>query len=121
MTSPRGYHGVFRMASIGAGGTPTGWKTLATGPLGDIRATYPGHDIYQERIGDYVYATATATYGAGVWTDARASDASVCPAVQAWRAASFAAGQRVLPGAPWPTSDCPAAFGNTNIYAATTG
>jgi hypothetical protein len=118
-TTPRSYHGVFRSAPIGPNGAPGTWSTIENGPLGDLRATYPGHDIYQERIGDYVYATATATYGAGVWTDAR--DASVCSAVQAWRAASFAAGQRVLPGAPWPTSDCPAAFGNTNIYAATTG
>jgi hypothetical protein len=118
-TTPRSYHGVFRSAPIGPNGAPGTWSTIENGPLGDLRATYPGHDIYQERIGDYVYATATATYGAGVWTDAR--DASVCSAVQAWRAASFAAGQRVLPGAPWPTSDCPGAFGNTNIYAATTG
>lgn len=118
-TTPRSYHGVFRSAPIGSNGAPGTWSTVENGPLGDLRATYPGHDIYQERIGDYVYATATATYGAGVWTDAR--DASLCSAVQAWRAASFAAGQRVLPGAPWPISDCPADFGNTNIYAATTG
>jgi hypothetical protein len=118
-TTPRSYHGVFLSAPIGSNGAPGSFTTVENGPLGDLRATYPGHDIYQERIGDYVYAAASSTYGAGVWTDAR--DAAVCPAVQAWRAASFAAGARVLPGAPWPTTDCPAAFGNTNIYAATTG
>jgi hypothetical protein len=118
MTSPRGYHGVFRMASIGANGAPTGWTTLATGPLGDIRATYPGHDIYQERVGDYVYAAATRTYGVGVWSDA--ADAAVCPAVQSWRADSYAAGHRVLPGAPDPLTDCPATFGNVQIKAVTT-
>jgi hypothetical protein len=120
-TTPRSYHGVFRSAPIGSNGAPGSWTTIESGPLGDLRATYPGHDIYQERIGDYVYAAAAATYGAAVWTDAR--DAGVCNAVQTWRAASFAAGHRVLPGAPWPLGAgvCPATFGNTNIYAATTG
>lgn len=61
-------------------GGPSGWTTLYSGPLGDLRGTYPGHDIYQERVGDYVYAAAFAGYGAGVWTDAR--DAAVCPAVR---------------------------------------
>ena len=120
-TTPREYHGVFRSAPIGSNGAPGTWTTVENGPLGDLRATYPGHDLYQERIGDYVYAAATPTYGAGVWTDAR--DAGVCTAIQTWRAASFAAGQRLLPGAPWPLGSgvCPATFGNTNIYAATTG
>jgi hypothetical protein len=118
MTTPREYHGVFLTAPIGSS-APGTWSTIENGPLGDLRASYPGHDIYQERIGDYVYAAATPTYGAAVWTDLR--DAGVCDAVQAWRAASFAAGHRVLPSAPWPLGVCPATFGNTNIYAATTG
>src|SRR5262249_55866470 len=73
------YHGVFRSAAFGPGG-PGGWETLYNGPLGDLRGTYPGHDIYQERVGGYVYAAASAGYGAGVWTDAR--DPAVCPAVR---------------------------------------
>lgn len=93
MTSPRPYHGVFRSAAFGPGG-PSGWTTLYSGPLGDLRGTYPGHDIYQERVGDYVYAAAFAGYGAGVWTDAR--DAAVCPAVRQYRAASLAAGTLAL-------------------------
>jgi hypothetical protein len=117
MTSPRPYHGVFRSAAFGPGG-PSGWETLYSGPLGDLRGTYPGHDIYQERVGDYVYAAASAGYGAGVWTDAR--DAAVCNDVQQYRAASLAAGTLALP-APWPLTDCPAGFGNTDIWAATTG
>jgi hypothetical protein len=117
MTSPRPYHGVFRSAAFGPGG-PGGWETLYSGPLGDLRGTYPGHDIYQERVGDYVYAAASAGYGAGVWTDAR--DAAVCGPVQGYRAASLAAGTLALP-APWPLTDCPAGFGNTDIWSATTG
>ena len=117
MSSPRPYHGVFRTAAFGANG-PSGWATLYRGPLGDLRGTYPGHDIYQERVGDYVYAAASASYGLGVWTDARS--AAVCGPVQAYRAASLAAGTHALP-APWPLADCPAGFGNTNIWSATTG
>jgi hypothetical protein len=110
---------VFLRAPIGAGGAPGAWSTLVTGPLGDIRGTFPGHDIYQERVGDYVYAAASRMYGVGVWSDA--TDAAVCEDVQDWRADSFAANQRVLPGAPWPTEDCPATFGNVQIMAATNG
>ena len=117
MTSPRPYHGVFGTAPVTATGAP-GAFTYTTGPPGDLRATYPGHDIYQERIGDYVYAAATPTYGVGVWTDAQ--NGTVCGAVQSYRAASLAAGQLALPG-PWPLADCPATFGNTDIWSATTG
>jgi hypothetical protein len=117
MTATRPYHGVFETAAVGASGAPGAW-TAQTGPLGDLRATYPGHDIYQERVGDYVYAAASPTYGLGVWTDASA--AAVCPAVQAYRAASLAAGTRALP-APWPLNDCPGTFGNTDILALTSG
>ncbi|MFL6138700.1 MAG: hypothetical protein ACJ74O_12995 [Frankiaceae bacterium] len=117
MTTPRPYRGVLRAADVGADGAPGGWTAPYIGPTGDLRGTYPGHDIYQERVGDYVYAVATRTYGAGVWTDAR--DAQVCPAVQDYRAASIAAGARALP-APWPLLQCPR-FGNTDIWSATTG
>src|SRR4029078_6067199 len=117
MTSPRRYHGVFREADVNADGSVTGWTNVVVGPLGDLRASYPGHDIYQERIGDYVYAAATQAYGVGVWTDA--SPAGVCSAVQAYRAASLAAGTLALP-APWPLFSCPT-FGNTDILSNTTG
>jgi len=119
MTTPRLYHGVFRTAPIGSNGAPGTWSTVENGPLGDVRASYPGHDTYQERVGDYVYAAATPTYGSSVWTDVR--NAAVCNPVQDWRSASFTAGHRVLPGAPWPLNDCPATWGNTDIFAATTG
>jgi hypothetical protein len=117
-TSPRPYHGVLRTATIGANGAPAGWATAYDEAPGDLRATYPGHDLYQERVGDYVYAAASNSYGMGVWTSAR--DAALCQPVQSYRARSFAAGQRDLPGAPWPLRDCPPSFGNTDIRAATT-
>jgi hypothetical protein len=117
MTAPRPYHGVFRSAAFDSSG-PGAWDTLYSGPLGDLRGTYPGHDIYQERVGDYVYAAASGGYGVAVWTDAR--DAEVCDDVQDYRAATLSAGALALP-APWPLADCPDGFGNTDIWSATTG
>ncbi len=76
-----------------------------------------GRILYNEFLGDYVYAIATRTYGAGVWTDV--PNAADCPAMDTWRQASFNAGTRVFP-APWPLSDCPASFGNSDISSATT-
>ena len=116
MASTRRYRGVLLSSQVTAG-APTGWTAEYIAPDGDLRGTYPGHDIYQERIGDYVYAVATSSYGLAVWTDARA--AQVCADVQTYRAASYAAGERVTP-APWPLFSCPL-FGNTDIWAATTG
>jgi hypothetical protein len=124
MTSPRPYHGVFLSAPVGAGGAPGAWTPIYNGSTdtsaghNDLRGTYPGHDIYQERIGDYVYAAATASYGVAVWTDAQ--NATVCGPVQGYRAASLAVGTLALP-APWPLADCPATFGNTDTWSATTG
>jgi len=116
--SPRPYHGVFRSSAVGPTGAPTGWATEFNESPGDLLATYPGHDLYQERVGDYVYAAASNSYGVGVWTSA--ANAAVCPAVQAYRERSFAAGHRVLPGAPWPLQDCPPTFGNTDIQSIST-
>jgi hypothetical protein len=124
MASPRPYHGVVLTAALGVTGSPGSWSVVYNGSTdtstgrNDLRATYPGHDIYQERIGDYVYAAATAAYGLAVWTDAQ--NATVCGPVQGYRAASLAAGAHALP-APWLLADCPGTFGNTDIWSATTG
>jgi hypothetical protein len=116
--APRPNHGVFRLAALDASGAPTGWSTIYQGPSGDARGTSQGRILYNEFMGDYVYAIATATYGAGVWTDVR--NTADCPAMDAWRQASFDAGHRVFP-APWPLGDCPSNFGNNDIYSVTTG
>jgi hypothetical protein len=115
--TPRLEHGVLLSAAIGADGTPTGWTTEFVGPSGDARGTSQGRILYNEFLGDYVYAVATRTYGAGVWTDVPTT--ADCPAMDTWRQASFDAGQLVFP-APWPLADCPANFGNTDISSATT-
>jgi hypothetical protein len=117
MNSARPDHGVFLTAPVGVDG-PGPWATAYSGAFGDLRASFPGHRLSEERIGDYVYAAASRDYGVGVWIDAR--DAAVCPAIQAWRGQSLAAGAPVIP-APWPLADCPPTFGNTDVWAATTG
>ena len=116
--NPRPEHGVLRMATVGANGAPGAWVTVASGPTGDARGTSQARILYNEFLGDYVYAIATNGYGAGVWTDVRRT--ADCPAMDAWRQASFDAGHVVLP-APWPLGDCPPSFGNDDIFSATTG
>jgi len=115
--TPRPEHGVLRSAAIGAGGVPGAFSTEFTGASGDARGTAQGRILYNEFLGDYVYAIGTRTYGAGVWTDV--PNTADCPAMDAWRQASFNAGQRVFP-APWPIGDCPANWGNSDISSATT-
>jgi hypothetical protein len=114
---PRLEHGVLRSAAIGANGAPAGWTTELTGPAGDARGTAQGRILYNEFLGDYVYAIATRTYGAGVWTDV--PNAANCPAMDSWRQASINAGTEVFP-APWPLGACPGHFGNSDISSATT-
>jgi hypothetical protein len=116
--NPRPEHGVLRTASIDANGVPGGWTTVYDGPTGDARGTSQGRILYNEFLGDYVYAIATRTYGAAVWTDTR--DARDCPAMDVWRQQSYDAGVLVFP-APWPLGDCRANFGNNDIHSATTG
>ena len=115
--SPRPEHGVLLSSTL-VGGVPTGWSPAYVGPTGDARGTSQGRILYNEFLGDYVYTVATRTYGAGVWTDTRRT--VDCPAMDAWRQASFTAGHRVFP-APWPLGDCPGAFGNDDIFSASTG
>jgi hypothetical protein len=115
--APRLEHGVLLSSPIGAGGAPTGFTTDFVGASGDARGTSQGRILYNEFLGDYVYAIATRTYGAGVWTDVQ--NTADCPAMDAWRQASFTAGHQVFP-APWPLADCPANFGNNDIFGATT-
>jgi len=117
VSSPRPYHGVFRSAPVTSSG-PGAWTTEYNGPLADLRSSFPGHRFREERIGDYVYAAASRDYGVGLWIDVRNTE--VCPAIQDWRAQSLQAGQPVIP-APYPPADCPATWGNMDVWSATTG
>ena len=113
-TSPRGLVGVVLHANVGVSGVPTGWTQLHRGAVGDPRGSAQ-NNVVMEFLGDYVYVAATNDYAVAVWNDAR--DAGVCPAVQTWRAAMQADPSTFPAGRPAIQQECPATFGNTDIFA----
>jgi hypothetical protein len=109
-TSARSLVGVVKHADIGAGGAPINWSELHRGASGDPRAS-SANSLVAEFLGDYVYAVATRTYGAGVWNDVR--NAADCPAIDTYRQALQ---NGTSPTPPAPEQDCLATFGNSDIY-----
>jgi len=110
--TPRALVGVVKHADT-AGTTPTGAFTeLHRGAPGDPRGS-SANALTDEFLGDYVYATATRTYGAAVWNDAR--NAQDCPAVDAWRQA-LQNGQNPPPPAPEQACGPANTFGNSDIF-----
>jgi hypothetical protein len=107
---PRPLVGVVKHADVAAGGSVGPFAELNRGASGDARAS-SANALTDEFLGDYVYAVATNDYGAAVWNDARR--AADCPAVDAFRF-SLVGG----PSAPQPApeQDCPAGFGNSDIF-----
>jgi hypothetical protein len=130
-TDPRSLVGVVLHADVGAAGTTGPFTTLHRGAPGDPRAS-SSNGLTSEFLGDYVYAVATRRYGAGVWNDTR--NAADCPAIDAYRQALqdqvTSSGGGPLVGdeddgsvaspstvtRPAPNTDCPATFGNSDIY-----
>jgi hypothetical protein len=108
--TPRSLVGVVKHADTG-GSAPTGaFSELHRGAPGDPRGS-SANALTDEFLGDYVYATATRTYGAAVWNDAR--NAADCPAIDAWRQALQNGDS---PPPPAPQQQCPATFGNSDIF-----
>jgi hypothetical protein len=108
--NPRRMQGVARHADVGAGGVLGAFTTLHRAAVGDGRGTT--RTLNRELIYDYQYAVASRDYGAVIWMDAR--DATVCPAVNAYRQ-SLIDGNPIT--APSPLTDCPATFGNLDNYS----
>ena len=106
---PRRMQGVVRHADVGSGGALSAWSTLHRGAVGDARGTT--RTLNREAVYDYNYAAATRTYGAALWMDVR--NAASCPAVNAYRQ-SLINGSPIA--APSPLTDCPAEFGNEDIF-----
>jgi hypothetical protein len=111
-TDARGLVGVILHADV-IGGSTGAFTELHRSPAGDPRGS-SANALTDEFLGDYVYAAAARTYGAAVWNDVR--NAADCPAIDAWRM-SLNGG----PAAPKPApqADCPANFGNSDIYGGT--
>ncbi len=109
-SSVRTLVGVVLHADVGTNGSWTNWSELHRGDPGDPRAS-SANALISEFLGDYVYAIATRTYGAGVWNDVR--NAADCTAIDAYRE-SLQIGNP-LPR-PAPNSDCPSTWGNSDIY-----
>jgi hypothetical protein len=113
-------------------------------PAGDPRGSSQ-NNLAAEFLGDYVYAAATRDYGVAVWNDTR--NAADCPAIDSYRQdlhdEATASGQRVADAeeprgeearaqrgaqkdqedpavAPDVQAECPATFGNSDIWSFTT-
>jgi hypothetical protein len=110
-SSPRGLVGAMLHADVTAGAIGS-FATIARGIVGDPR-TSSQNDLTAEFLGDYVYTAATRTGAVGVWNDVR--NGADCPAIDAWRL-SLRTGTSVP--RPAPQADCPANFGNTDIFGA---
>jgi hypothetical protein len=108
-TDPRNLVGVLLHADV-TGGSTGAFTQVHRGANGDPRGSSQ-NNLVGEFLGDYVYAIATRSFGAAVWNDAR-NDAD-CPAIDAWRM-SLRNGTTVA--RPAPQQDCPATFGNSDIF-----
>jgi hypothetical protein len=120
-------------ATAGAAGVGS-FTPAHRGASGDARASSQ-NNLAAEFLGDYVYAAATRTYGVSVWNDVR--NGADCPAIDEYRQAlheeALATGQPTAeaeeprgegdqggdepaPVAPAPQQQCPANFGNSDIF-----
>ena len=102
--------GVVAHADVAPGGSVGSFAQIHRSAPGDARGSSQ-NDLTGEFLGDYVYAVATNGYGAAVWNDVRR--AADCPAIDTWRMA-LRTGASVP--TPAPQQDCPARFGNSDIF-----
>jgi hypothetical protein len=116
-TTPRLFQGVVRHADVNpATGAIGAWSDIHRAPTGDARGS-SANALIDEFLGDYDYAFATRDSVTVIWNDARR--AADCPAIDAYRddvANGTAAGVSTDPTRPAPEQQCPATFGNTDIF-----
>jgi hypothetical protein len=107
--SPRLFAGVVRSASV-SGTSPGAFTTLHRGVSGDARGS-SANALNSEFLGDYNYAQATNTAVTAVWNDGR--NEADCPAIDAYRDSLLTSSPMAKPA---PLAQCPATFGNSDIY-----
>jgi hypothetical protein len=108
--NPRLMQAVVRHANVNAGGAPVGWTTVNRGPAGDARGS-SANALVDEFIGDYNTTAASNGGAVAVYVDVR--NAADCPAIDAYRQSLST--DTPLPR-PAPNTDCPATFGNSDIF-----
>jgi hypothetical protein len=115
--SPRQMQGVVRHAEVNrTTGQIGAWSDINRAPTGDARGSSQ-NALIAGFLGDYDYAFATNDFVVAVWNDVR--NAADCPAIDAYRqqiADGTAAGTPSDPTRPAPNSQCPATFGNSDIW-----
>jgi hypothetical protein len=142
-SSPRGLVGAVTHADLGAGGAPDSFGELHRGVVGDPRSSSQ-NNLVAEFLGDYVYTAATRRGAVGVWNDVRRG--ADCPAIDVYRQEyedavrageippnaapdepaerdditeeAPPAGEGTPPEPPNVEAECPAAFGNSDIFGA---
>jgi hypothetical protein len=112
--TPRTLVGVVKHATA-SGSSVGAFSEVHRGLPGDPR-TSSQNDLTAEFLGDYVYAVATRTYGAGVWNDTR--NGPDCPAIDAWRMSLRDGSSAPQPA---PNVDCPPNWGDSSIFGWTSG
>ena len=133
-TDPRRFEGVVRHSDV-AGTALSGTTTVHRGAVGDARAS-SANALIDEFIGDYNEVDSTNDGAVAVWNDAR--DGAVCDAINEFRQETVDEGsalgeeeadererkprrheprQEEEGDIPAPATDCPATFGNTDIWS----
>jgi hypothetical protein len=107
--APRPFQGVVRAAPLAKTVLGTA-ETLHRGAIGDARSS-SANVLEAEFLGDYNSVAATRRSAVGVWNDARSG--ADCPAEDAYRDSELTAAPLAVPA---PASDCPATFGNSDIF-----
>jgi hypothetical protein len=115
MSGSRRFQGVVRHSDV-SGTTLSDTTTLSRGEVGDARAS-SANALVEGFLGDYNSVAATDDAYVAVYNDAR--DAAVCPAIDAFRQELVDGVKKAQP--PAPGSECPATFGNTDIWSSSGG
>jgi hypothetical protein len=112
-STPRSLVGVVMHATVTPHVGPGEFTQVHRGEEGEARGSSQ-NDLTAGFLGDYVYVDATNDYAISVWNDAR--NASDCPAMDAYRMSLRTDGPEDDLPAPDVQQECPATFGNTDIF-----